>query len=169
MRSASQSSDAGSALANFMFRWEAQLSAAGVQPRWNINAGLNALDLAPHDALQLLRIAQEALTNVLKHAQATQVEVRLTRRDDGELLLEIEDNGVGLAAAPARHSRGLLNMQHRAERLGGRLEVRSNGMGTCVVLHLRLPVPASAASAHAPAPPPARVPAAKKDEIIRPP
>ncbi len=139
---ASQSSDVGSALANFMFRWETLLRAADVQPHWDIDTGLDAHDLAPHDALQLLRIAQEALTNVLKHAQATQVEVRLARHDD-ELLLEIEDNGAGLAGRPAPHSHGIPNMQSRAARLGGRIELRSSDRGTCVALHLHRPAHAS--------------------------
>ena len=143
---ASQSSDVGSTLANFMFRWETLLRAAGVQPRWDIDTGLDAYDLTSHDALQVLRIAQEALTNVLKHAHATQVAVRLTRHDD-ELRLEIKDNGAGIDHAPARHSRGLLNMQYRAERLGGRLDLRSSPSGTCVELRLHLQVPAHAGRA----------------------
>ncbi|MEO9147829.1 MAG: ATP-binding protein [Burkholderiaceae bacterium] len=139
---ASQSSDVGAALANFMFRWESQLIAAGIHPHWDIDAGLEAADLAPHDALQVLRIAQEALTNVLKHARATEVKVRLERHDD-KIELEIEDNGCGLTDQPERHgSRGIANMQNRARRLGGRLDVRSSSCGTCIVL--KVPIAARA-------------------------
>ena len=142
---ASQSSDVGSALANFMFRWESQLRATSVQPHWDIDTGLDARGLTPHDALQLLRIAQEALTNVLKHARATQVHVRLARYGS-ELELAIEDNGRGLHSEPAQHSgRGLRNMQSRARLINGRLDLRSDSRGTCIVLKMPIAAPAVAA------------------------
>jgi signal transduction histidine kinase len=98
------------------------------------------MTLSPHAALQLLRVAQEALTNVLKHARATRVEVRL--RHHGDMLeMEVEDDGRGLAAGPQRQGHGLGNMRSRAERLGGVLEVRSGPAGTCVVLRLPMTAP----------------------------
>jgi signal transduction histidine kinase len=87
---------------------------------------------------EILRIAQEALQNAVKHADARHVTVRLGA-DDGGLLLEVEDDGVGFdPAAPGARSRqlGLTSMEERAERLGGRLEIRSSrGAGTTVRLH----------------------------------
>ncbi|WP_307616302.1 ATP-binding protein [Variovorax boronicumulans] len=53
----------------------------------------------PHTTLQILRIAQEALTNVVKHARARQVELRL-QRANGLLRLEIQDDGLGAGLAP---------------------------------------------------------------------
>ena len=89
---------------------------------------------------EILRIAQEALQNVLKHAQAQHVVVTL-RRDDGGLLLEVEDDGVGFdPAAPETRSRrlGLTSMEERARRLGGTLEIDSvPGTGTTVRLEAR--------------------------------
>ena len=80
----------------------------------------------------LLRVAQEALTNVLKHAHASRVQVRL--RQAGDLLeLEVEDDGQGGAAAPTDSGRGMSNMRARAQQLGGRLDVRNGDDG-----HLRL-------------------------------
>ncbi len=94
----------------------------------------------PADAVrdrEVLRIAQEALQNVLKHAQAQHVVVTL-RRDDGGLLLEVEDDGVGFEPdAPETRSRrlGLTSMEERAQRLGGTLEIRSApGTGTKIRL-----------------------------------
>jgi signal transduction histidine kinase len=87
---------------------------------------------------EILRIAQEALQNAVKHAHAHHVTVRLGA-DDGGLLLEVEDDGVGFdPAAPGARSRqlGLTSMEERAERLGGTLEIRSSrGAGTTVRLH----------------------------------
>lgn len=94
----------------------------------------------PADAVrdrEIFRIAQEALQNVLKHAQAQHVVVRL-QREEGRLLLEVEDDGVGFdPEAPGTRSRrlGLTSMEERAQRLGATLEIRSaRGTGTTVRL-----------------------------------
>jgi signal transduction histidine kinase len=126
--------DFRSKLGDFLFRWRTQLEAAGVHAAWTIDVPEGALDITPHAALQLLRIAQEALTNVLKHAQATRVEVRL--RQTGERLeLEVQDNGRG-AEAPAASGRGIGNMRARARQLGAELQVRASPGGTCVALQV---------------------------------
>jgi signal transduction histidine kinase len=86
---------------------------------------------------EILRIAQEAIQNALKHAQARHISVRLDA-DGGGLLLEVADDGVGFdPAAPAARSRrlGLTSMEERAKRLGGTLVIRSSrGAGTTVRL-----------------------------------
>jgi signal transduction histidine kinase len=93
----------------------------------------------PERDREVLRIAQEALQNALRHADAEHVAVRL-RRDDGGLRLEVDDDGVGFdPAAPELRSRrlGLTSMEERARRVGGRLAVRSApGEGTTVSLEL---------------------------------
>jgi signal transduction histidine kinase len=126
--------DFRSTLGDFLFRWQGQLLAAGIRPAWTIDVPDNALEVPPHVALQLLRIAQEALTNVLKHARATRVEVRLRQAGD-RLELEVEDDGCG-AAATAESGRGIGNMRARAQQLGGELEVRNRNEGTCVALQI---------------------------------
>ena len=99
-------------------------------------------DLAgdPERDAEILRIAQEALQNALRHAGAEHVGVRL-QADDGELRLEVEDDGVGFDPSdPKLRSRrlGLTSMEERAARLRGRLEIDSApGAGT----RIRLAVP----------------------------
>ncbi|OUM02642.1 sensor histidine kinase [Variovorax sp. JS1663] len=141
---ASGEHDLGAALGNFMFRWEGQLLAAGVRPGWDVALPEDGMTLSPHAALQLLRVAQEALTNVLKHAQASRVQVRLQRAGD-MLEMAIEDDGRGLPE-PRREGHGLGNMRARARRLGGTLELRPGAKGGSCVL-LRLPMTASAVPA----------------------
>jgi signal transduction histidine kinase len=97
------------------------------------------LSADPARDAEILRIAQEALQNALKHARATHVAVRLGS-DDDHLLLEVEDDGVGFdPAAPAARSRrlGLTSMEERTRRIEGTLEIRSApGTGTTVRLEV---------------------------------
>lgn len=82
------------------------------------------LDLDPSTAEHLYRIAQEALTNAARHAQATRVKIELTDTPTS-LRLAIEDDGCGVATTGRRpRGLGLRTMAHRAELIGGLLEVR---------------------------------------------
>jgi len=89
-------------------------------------------------SLTTFRIFQEILTNVARHARATRLEVEL-RAEGGQLLLAVADNGVGidLGQSNGRRSLGLLGMQERAMRLGGRVDISgAPGKGTRVTLAL---------------------------------
>jgi two-component system, chemotaxis family, CheB/CheR fusion protein len=90
-------------------------------------------------ALNLYRIAQEAITNAVKHAKASQIGVSL-RREGGDLRLVVEDNGVGFRPKPRSKGLGLHIMRYRAGVLGGTLEIDSEpGKGTRIscVVHAR--------------------------------
>ena len=108
----------------------------------------NGMPLAPDLQLQVLHIVQEALSNVRKHAGATQVWLDVQQQPRWRF--EIRDNGCGFANASGAHDEthvGLRIMAERAERIGAVLEVLSAaGRGTSVILSL-------------PAPPPAEMPA----------
>jgi signal transduction histidine kinase len=103
-----------------------------------VDAGVAAGD-ASRDR-DVLRIAQEALHNAVRHAGAGRITVRLASRD-GTLLLDVTDDGIGFdTGAPELRARrlGLTSMEERARRLGGRLELRSSpGAGTTVHLQAR--------------------------------
>ena len=101
----------------------------------------------PGTALQLLRIAQEALTNVRKHAQARQIEIRLNALP-AELELTVTDDGRGfpdaLPADRAYHSYGLATMRERTEGLGGAFTVATQpGQGTRITVVVPTAVPES--------------------------
>lgn len=94
--------------------------------------------LDPQAEIALYRIVQEALSNVVRHAQATRALIRLQRTRDG-VLATIEDNGVGFAAEEVvrdGRSLGLFGMQERASYLGGRVEIRSDSGGTTVAVQI---------------------------------
>ena len=103
-------------------------------------------------SLQLLRIAQEALTNVRKHAQASHVDVRLIR-SDRTLELRVADDGVGFPDTPQRNggrhsSYGLTSMRERAESIDGRLSVVTGpGQGSAITVIVPLSQHSSASSA----------------------
>ncbi|WHS62969.1 sensor histidine kinase [Pseudomonas sp. G2-4] len=93
--------------------------------------------LSGADKTHLYRLLQEALTNVARHAGATQVRIRLQHRA-GRLRLLVRDNGRG-AAQPARAGVGLHSMSERARSLGGELRVISQpGAGWALALNIPL-------------------------------
>ena len=93
-------------------------------------------EIPQQTATMVFRIAQESLTNVRRHAQASRVDLSLTREGDGWLLL-ISDDGIGFDPSTRRAGFGVLGMQERARLLGGTLEVHSEpAAGTRVLLHI---------------------------------
>jgi signal transduction histidine kinase len=115
---------------------------AGLQARCDLQ--LDEARLAPGVDVTLYRIAQEALTNVVRHAQAACVAVTL-RQEGEQVLLRIEDDGRGFAPYPLpvtagngrdvadRRSLGLISMQERTAIAGGRFDVfTAPGEGTAV-------------------------------------
>jgi signal transduction histidine kinase len=94
---------------------------------------------APAVELACARIAEEAMGNALRHAQAREVVVSLSH-DDDELLLEVADDGTGFAADQIAGA-GLLAMRERAMHVGGRVAIdAAPGAGTRV--RVRMPFPA---------------------------
>jgi len=86
--------------------------------------------------LALYRIAQEALTNTVKYAEATRVDVMLVE-DGGDVLLSIRDDGKGFDDAAQHTGLGLMGMKERADMLPGRFEVRSRpGFGTEILVRV---------------------------------
>jgi PAS domain S-box-containing protein len=124
------------AVANYVQEWSRR---AHVEAALH-TSGLLDQRLPSEVETTLYRIAQEALTNVAKHARATHVEILLERRADHVLLI-VEDDGVGFepAATEARQGFGLLGMQERAALVGATLEIESTGRGTTVLVRMAAP------------------------------
>ena len=86
----------------------------------------------------LFRIFQEALTNVVRHAEASRVDVRVTQ-DAVSICLEVRDNGKGITAKPhaLQNAFGLLGMRERAEIWGGKVRITGQlGLGTTVTVYM---------------------------------
>lgn len=101
-------------------------------------------------SVTLFRIAQEALTNVVRHARAHVVEIGL-ETTDAEAVLTVHDDGVGIAseAADSRESLGILGMRERAMLVNGRVSLTGGpGKGTTVRVSVPLPSSAKVTDAH---------------------
>ncbi|WP_426337899.1 response regulator [Pseudoduganella sp. S-14] len=113
---------------------------SGLQCSCNITPKAQALELDAERSTMLFRVAQEALTNVVRHAEAS--EARVIVDTDGEnVVLRVEDNGKGIESAGLsdRESWGLFGMHERTRRFAGELNISGKaGQGT--TLHLRLPL-----------------------------
>jgi PAS domain S-box-containing protein len=98
------------------------------------------MKLDPELSTEMFRIYQEAMTNVVRHAQATVVQVVL-RKSEGRLLLIVRDNGKGITSREVAdpNSLGLLGVRERAHLLGGRIRIRgTEEKGTSVILRVPL-------------------------------
>jgi signal transduction histidine kinase len=129
-------------LATLRFRLGPRLDAAGVALRWQVE-NVPPLDwLDPRNALHILRILQEAFTNIIKHTQASEIRVA-TRVDGDQVVITITDNGQGFAVDPlALHAgRGMSNQSRRAQAIGGQIHWASSPAGTCLSLHLPITRP----------------------------
>jgi len=123
------------ALGNLRFRLEPRFRAAGIELTFAYRDLPERLDIAAEDALQILRVLQESLTNVIKHAHAQRVAVEAAfKQDPARFVLAVEDDGGGFDPGAAVAGRGLSGMRRRAQRIGALLEVASGSDGTRITL-----------------------------------
>jgi PAS domain S-box-containing protein len=109
--------------------------------------GAGDLDLPDPYATTVFRVLQECLTNVAKHAEASQVEVNL-EREAGGVVLTVRDNGLGFVPEGPRspNSYGIVGVRERAYLVGGEVAIESApGRGTCVTLRVPLTTEAAVA------------------------
>ena len=116
------------------------LDEVGVASQWHVARQWQGRPSALQ-CLGLTRIVEEALSNVIKHSRAAKVCVECSQPAPGQLLVCIEDDGVGFDVDAVQHaglSVGMRSMTARAERMGGRLQVASDATGTRLTVVLVL-------------------------------
>ena len=123
-------------LAALRARLEPTLQRRGIRFRWRVVEAPTPSRFGPEQLLNVLRIAQEAITNAVRHAAPQTIEVA-TAVEDGVLVITVRDDGHGFPER-LRRGRGLGNMERRAQELGAPLAVRSGSDGTTVELRLAL-------------------------------
>jgi signal transduction histidine kinase len=122
------------ALANFRERLIPQLHRLGVALDWSI-AGLPEVSgVTPGNALAILRILQEAITNALKHGPARNIAIRGALAPDGMVAITVENDGHSFVEKSGGH--GLANMRRRALQLHGKLNLEALDRGTKLTLLL---------------------------------
>ncbi len=110
----------------------------GVQVKFG--AKLKEPDLPENAKTALFRIVQESLTNIARHAKATNVSVKLKDKEN-TLILTIEDDGIGINLQELKHTKtmGIVGMRERAMMIGGSFSVESTlGKGTVITVTLPL-------------------------------
>jgi signal transduction histidine kinase len=131
------------AMGRLRYRVQPALDRQGTQMHWNVEMSSVMDAVNGVYAQQVLRIAQESLANVMRHAKASSVKVSCCFvSESGLLLLEVSDDGAGCSVADGARSvgRGIQSMKRRAAAVGGFLNVSDHhGGGTCVRLTLPLP------------------------------
>jgi signal transduction histidine kinase len=120
----------------FEHRVRPQVEAAGM--RFMVEHGLDETKPGPgpRPTLQILRILQEAVTNAIRHSQATEISLSSREAAEATVAIAIRDNGRGLPDA-IRGGRGLTSMRSRAQAVSGTLDIsRGEESGTCLLLTL---------------------------------
>jgi signal transduction histidine kinase len=129
-------------------RWFARSNLEKASVKVEFCAAKEEMRLPPHIETMLFRIAQEAISNILRHANASKVSIRLWNAEE-QVWLEIKDDGCGFdiektaKGAVDRKQLGLLGVEERVSLVGGAVKVESaEGSGTC--LQVRIPLPPAA-------------------------
>jgi two-component system sensor histidine kinase UhpB len=137
------------ALANFRERLIPQLHRLGVELDWSIAGLPEVTGVTPGNALVVLRIIQEAITNALKHGPARRIAIRGTPSADGGVAITVENDGRAFVETKGGH--GLANMRRRAAQLSGKLNIEALDLGTKLSLFFPSHLPAfedEAAASH---------------------
>lgn len=120
-------------LGNVRYRLESRLKRQAVRLDWQVRDVPKVASLTPSNVLHVLRILQEAFTNILKHARARTITVE-TGFTDRHVFIRVVDDGVGFSGT--RQGRGLVNMRRRARALDAELDIVSSPAGTALNLYL---------------------------------
>jgi signal transduction histidine kinase len=126
-------------------RWFARTNLEKVGVKVEFYAGSDITRLPSHLETMLFRITQEAISNILRHANASKVSLRLWKANS-QLWLEIRDDGCGFdlentsEAAVEGKRLGLIGIHERVSLVGGEIKIESaQGVGTCLQVHIPLP------------------------------
>ena len=119
--------------------WQAQQFQARTGIECRCHCAVPSLALDQDQSTAVFRIFQEALTNILRHAQATRVDVTIHESEDA-FVLTVADNGRGITPTEkaSRTSLGILGMQERARLVGGDVDILGSTAGTTVRVQVRL-------------------------------
>ena len=125
-----------------------RLAKAGLLLRPSVSSTARPWPLLPAQALDLMRIVQEAVTNAVKHADAKTIDLKADTDAQHGVRIEIQDDGAGFDTTIRARGRGLKHMASRTTRMGGVLDMKSTpGHGVHLVIAIPIrPAPAPTAN-----------------------
>jgi two-component system nitrate/nitrite sensor histidine kinase NarX len=91
----------------------------------NLDFQLNRLSPSANEEMHILQIIREALTNIVKHANASRVWINLSELKDSKIIIRVKDDGIGMIKMQSPFSHGMTIMNERASKLGGHCSIRS--------------------------------------------
>ena len=142
----SASTDLSAMLGMFRTRITRLVEACQVELEWGVDELPPVEEFGPERALNLLRILQEAVTNALKHSEASCIQLLATvetiEGNQSHIIISVKDNGKGFIAQNIPGN-GLSNMQHRARKIKAGFSIDAGQEGTCVMVTLPVILPAS--------------------------
>ena len=127
-------------LRSFRERAAQQLAIADKTFEWHEDEALEVIMLPVRITLDVLRIMQEAITNIIRHSQASGVAIAIGCGAPGEVVIVIGDNGRGVGNTETVWGNGIRNMRRRAARTGANLEWGPGLDGTGSMVTLTLPI-----------------------------
>lgn len=127
-------------LGMFRTRIGASLEACNITLEWRVDELPELPDFGPEKSLNLLRLLQEAVSNCIKHSNASILKLSAYVQIDQDsfpfIVVELQDNGKGFSTDVRSKGNGLLNMSHRAKKIKADMNVVSNERGTCIKISL---------------------------------
>lgn len=117
-------------LADFKYRMGKRLDSMNISLKWEMDESIDNLYLQPQQALHILRILQEAFSNILKHANANNIYCSSIQLGEN-IAITIEDNGHLFQPKPEHCGQGIKNIQWRAEQLSAQLTITTTKAGGC--------------------------------------
>ena len=91
----------------------------------SLNYQIMNIPLTSQEEIHLLQIIRETCQNAIHHSRGNAIRIQLTRSEHNELLLQVEDNGIGIGNSPEKTNHyGMAIIKERAEQLGGQIEIR---------------------------------------------
>lgn len=135
-----QSEDLLALLGNFRWRFDRRLRSAGIELIWDVEEVPKLENYTSREIFELLRILQEALSNVLKHAQARRIKLSIRwKPDTQDILIALEDDGCGFDPEQNHLGRGLSHMRMRAKSIPAELRftcgLDNQGTGVHLTVH----------------------------------
>lgn len=127
-------------LADYKYSLSKKVENLDITIDWTMDDFAESIILTPQQALHLLRILQEAFTNILKHSGATSIGFHTYEQNERAVIV-IEDNGKFLLCEAENMGHGLMNMKSRAQELGAELGISQSKLGGCRII-IVIPLPA---------------------------